>query len=212
MTNLLILGASGQIARHVVEMLGGQADVQQTLFLRSPRKMEADKPVNATLVQGNVLDAGQLGAAMQGQDIVYANLTGDDIDDQAKIVVAAMKAASVQRLIFVLALGIYNEVPGAFGRWNNSMIGRELQVFGRAGEVIEASGLDYTIIRPAWLDDEDKIAYETTGRNEPFKGTVVSRKSVADLIVKIIDNPATHQNESLGVNKPGTDGDKPYFM
>ncbi len=31
--------------------------------------------------------------------------------------------------------------------------------------------LEYTILRPAWLTDEDIIDYELTSRNEPFKGT-----------------------------------------
>ncbi len=48
---------------------------------------------------------------MQGQDVVYANLTGEDLDIQANSVIAAMKACDVKRLIFVLSLGIYDEVP-----------------------------------------------------------------------------------------------------
>jgi NAD(P)H-binding len=47
----------------------------------------------------------------------------------------------------------------------------------------ESSG--ESILRPAWLTDEDEVDYETTERNEPFRGTEVSRKSVAALIVKI---------------------------
>jgi hypothetical protein len=35
---------------------------------------------------------------------------------------------------------------------------------------------------------------------------------VGDLIAKVIDNPALHVGANLGVNKPHTDGDKPYFM
>ena len=42
--------------------------------------------------------------------------------------------------------------------------------------------------------------YEATERNEPFKGTEVSRKSVADLIVKLIDSP----KRSIGSNRGGT--------
>lgn len=40
---------------------------------------------------------------MQGQDVVYANLTGEDLDIQANSVIAAMKAGDVKRLIFVLS-------------------------------------------------------------------------------------------------------------
>jgi uncharacterized protein YbjT (DUF2867 family) len=78
--------------------------------------------------------------------------------------------------------------------------------------LIEASGLDYTILRPAWLTDNDEISYETTRKDEPFKGTEVSRKSVAALVVECIHDTKRFSNSNLGVNKPGTDGDKPAFM
>ena len=161
---------------------------------------------------GDVLNHAALKQAMQGQDIVYANLTGEDLDIQANSVIAAMKACDVKRLIFVLSLGIYDEVPGKFGEWNNAVIGEPLKPFRRAADAIEASGLEYTILRPAWLTDEDIIDYELTSRKEPFKGTIVSRKSVAALITDIIDKPEKHIGENIGINQPGTDGDKPFFM
>lgn len=161
---------------------------------------------------GNVLDKKLLKQAMAGQDIVYANLAGDDLDRQAQAVIAAMQAAGVKRLVFVLSLGIYDEIPGRFGQWNHTIIGEPLQYYRRAADAIEASGLDYTILRPAWLTDEDEVDYELTPRNAPFKGTVVSRRSVGDLITRIITSPALHVGGNLGVNKPGSDGDKPYFM
>ena len=40
-----------------------------------------------------------------------------------------MKACDVKRLIFVLSLGIYDEVPGKFGEWNND---GHLQVYNVA--------------------------------------------------------------------------------
>lgn len=211
MTNVLILGATGQIARHAIEMLAGEDDVRLTLFARNTARL-AGVSANASLVQGDVLDAAQLGAAIKGQDIVYANLTGEDLDAQANSVIAAMEAEGVNRLIFVLSLGIYDEVPGTFGEWNNATIGEDLKPFRRAADAIEASGLDYTIVRPAWLMDDHEVDYELTQREEPFKGTVVSRKSVADLIAKVIRSPDLHLRGNVGVNKPGTDGDKPYFM
>ena len=211
MTKVLILGAGGQIARHVTAMLGDDDDISLTLFARNTGRL-THTPVNARPVQGDVLDSAALDGAVKRQDIVYANLTGEDLDMQARAVIAAMKKADVMRLIFVLSLGIYDEVPGRFGAWNRATIGEDLKPFRRAGDAIEASGLDYTILRPAWLTDETEIDYETTGRNEAFKGTVVSRRSVADLIVSIIRAPGAHIGGNLGVNKPGTDGDRPYFM
>jgi uncharacterized protein YbjT (DUF2867 family) len=210
--NVLILGASGQIARWVVNALAHEPGVQQTLLLRDPKKLTGREPANAKVVIGNVLDKKLLRQAVSGQDIVYANLTGDDLDKQAQAVIAAMQAEGVQRLVFVLALGICDEVPGRFGEWNNATIGEDLKPFRRAADAIEASGLAYTILRPAWLTDEDEVDHELTTKGQPFKGTVVSRKSVADVILQVIAQPELHVGGNLGVNKPGTDADKPYFM
>lgn len=211
MKNILILGASGQIAQWVVNDLAVRRDLSQTLLVRNPKKL-GDTPSNAKVVIGSVLDKKLLQQAMQGQDVVYANLTGEDLDAQAKAVIAAMHATGVKRLIFVLALGIYDEVPGKFGQWNSATIGEDLKPFRRAADAIESSDLKYTIVRPAWLTDEDEVDYELTVKGTPFKGTVVSRKSVADVVAKVIAAPDTHVGESLGVNKPGSEGDKPYFM
>ena len=211
MKKVLVLGAGGQIARWVIEMLANRQDVKLTLFLRQANKLESP-PKNSQVVQGDVLHKNQLNPVIAGQDIVYANLTGSDIDRQAKAIVEAMGAAGVRRLIFVASLGIYDEVPGKFGEWNRRQIGAYLPPFRRAADAIEVSALDYTILRPAWLTDEDEVDYETTERNEPFKGTEVSRKSVADLIVKLIDSPKRSMRGDLGVNKPNTDGDNPSFM
>ena len=212
MNNILILGAGGQVAQWVVKALANRTDTTLTLLLRDPRKLTGREPANAKVVIGNVLDKKLLKSAVAGQDIVYANLTGEDLDKQARAVIAAMQAAGVKRLVFVLSLGIYDEVPGRFGEWNNATIGEDLKPFRRAADVIEASGLDYTILRPAWLTDEDQIDYELTTRGEPFEGTVVSRRSVGDLITKILVSPELHVGGNLGVNKPGSHGDKPYFM
>ena len=212
MKNVLILGASGQIAQWVVRSLADGKDAALTLLLRDPKKISGAEPANAKVVIGSVLDRKLLRQVMPGQDLVYANLTGADLDAQARNIIAAMQAAGVKRLVFVLSLGIHGEVPGKFGAWNEAAIGAELEPYRRAASLIEASGLDYTILRPAWLTDADEVDYELTGRDEPFKGTVVSRKSVADLIARIIASPGLHSGEDLGVNKPGTDADKPYFM
>ncbi|MGW1201947.1 SDR family oxidoreductase [Streptomyces cyaneofuscatus] len=206
---VLVLGAGGQIARWAVGMLGEQEE-ELTLLVRDRTRLP-DEPPGSHVVVGDVRDPDVLGPALQGQDIVYANLAGD-LDEQARHIVAAMSTAGVRRLVFVTALGIYDEVPGPFGRWNTRTIGAgTLRTYRSAADAITASGLDYTILRPAWLSDKDEIDYEVTQRDEPFRGTTVSRKSVAALATEIIRNPADWVRCDLGVNKPGTDGDRPVF-
>ena len=56
------------------------------------------------------------------------------------------------------------------------------------------------------------MTYEVTARDEPFKGTEVSRKSVAALVTALIEHPDKLVRANVGVNKPGTDGVKPAFV
>lgn len=150
--------------------------------------------------------------ALNGVDVVFVSSTGDTLGEQAKAIIAAMDNKNVSRLIFVTALQTLHEVPGKFGEWNDENIGPYLEPFRDATKYIEQSDLNYTIIRPAWLTNYDEVEYELTQRDEPFKGTEVSRKSVADLAIKISQNPDLHYKENVGINKPNTDGDKPNWM
>jgi uncharacterized protein YbjT (DUF2867 family) len=211
MTNVLILGAGGQIAHWVIRMLANDKAIKLTLFLRNAKKLGVHAPKHSRIVEGDVLDRTPLDRAMAGQDLIYVNLAGE-VDVQMKHIIAAMKAAGVKRVVFVASLGIYDEVPGKFGDWNRREIGPYLGPYRRAADMLEASGLDYTVLRPAWLTDEDEVDYETTGRDELFKGTEVSRKSVAALIVDIIESPGLWSRGNIGVDKPNTDGDKPAFL
>lgn len=211
MTKILILGASGQIARHVVDMLAERDGTAMTLFLRDARKLGRDVPGNARLIEADVLDIAKLKIAVADQDIVYANLAGD-VDVQAAAIIAAMKEAGTGKLIFCTTLGIYDEVPGTFGAWNNREIGAYFPPYRKAADLIEASGLDYAILRPAWLTDAEEVDFETTERSEPFKGTEVSRKSVAAVVVQLAAAASPLGNSNIGINRPGTDGDKPAFM
>lgn len=173
MTKALVLGAGGRIARHAEKMLADADDVEQTLFLRDTDRL-GDVPANARIVEGDVLDRARLDEAMRGHDVVYANLAGE-LDEQARTIIQSMDATGISRLVFVTALGIYDEVPGRFGQWNRQQIGNMLGPYRAAADAIEASDLDYTILRPAWLTDYDEVDFEVTQKREPFNGTEVSR-------------------------------------
>jgi len=211
MTKVLILGAAGQIARLAEQQFLTDTDNELTLYLRNANRVANLKSDRVTIIEGDTTDGARLTTAMADQDVIYANLAGQNIKQQAQAVVNAMHAAGRQRLIWISTLGIYDEVPGKFGEWNNATLGDYLTRYYAAAEVIENSDLDYTIIRPAWLTNHDEIDYETTQKGEPFKGTEVSRQSIATLVVKLTQTPSAGIRESLGVNKPNTDGDKPAW-
>jgi len=211
MTNVLVLGANGKIAKLATAQLLENPDNHLTLFLRNSKRLANAASDRVQVVEGDAASEADLKAAMADADIVYANLAGS-IEAEAKAVVAAMDASGLKRLIWISTLGIYDEVPGNFGKWNHQMLdGGYLETYGAAAKTIEDSDLDYTIIRPAWLSNNDEVAYETTQKGEAFKGTEVSRKSIAALVAKLVADPSQAIHESLGVNKPNTDGDKPAW-
>ncbi len=193
MINVLVLGANGQLARNTTRVFLQSTDAKVTLYLRRASRLRNTDPARVKIVEGDVLDLPTLEAAMQGQDVVYANLAGD-MKQQARRIVEGMHAAGVKRLIFISSMGIYSEVPGE--RYHSA-----LDPYRDSAAVIEASGLDYTILRPGWFTRDEEIAYQTTQKSEPFKGHDVSLNSVSDLIVKLATTPGLEVRRSIGVSR-----------
>ncbi len=162
-----------------------------TLFLRVPRRLRKSNVIpNSRIIEGDVLNYNQLKEALHGQDIVYANLSGD-LEKIAKNIVKAMEETRVKKLIFICSIGIF-EVP----------LKTVLVPYRKAADAIEASDLELTILRPAWYTVSEEVDYETTRKGEAEKGSVISQKSLATFITKIIESPESYSRENLGINKP----------
>ena len=193
MVNVLILGANGQLARNTTRVFLRDTDVRLTLYLRRASRLKNPDAARVTIVEGDVLDRPKLEAAMQGQDVVYANLSGA-MAEQAQVIVDAMWATGLKRLVFISSMGIYGEVPGE--RYRSI-----LDPYRDSAAVIEASDLDYTILRPGWFTTADEVDYRTTQKGEPFVGHDVSLNSVSDLIVRLTLSPTMEVRRSLGVSQ-----------
>jgi uncharacterized protein YbjT (DUF2867 family) len=192
MKNVIILGASGNIAGHVIDLLAKREDINLTLFLRNKSRLRNKDISKCRIIEGDVLDFKQLKDAVSGQNIVYANLAGE-MEAMAKNIVKAMIETGVKKLIFISSIGIYN-VP----------IKSVLNPYRKAADVIEASDLDYTILRPTWFTNADEVDYEITKKGEPERGSVISQKSLATFITKILDHPQMFACENLSINKPNS--------
>lgn len=213
MKTVMIIGAHGGTAQLLTQRLLTETDDHLVLFLRNAERLHqyAQNP-RVTLVEGNVLDAQQLAAAMQLADIVYSNVGGTDLADQTRSILTAMAQTGKNRLIFMSALGAHHEVPGKFGEWNEQAIAAFLPGFRESAQLLAESTVDYTEMRPAWLTDQPEVAYEETTLDQPFQGTEVSRASVADFAFKVLQDPTQYQRASIGLDKPGTAGDQPAWI
>lgn len=130
MKNILIIGANGSLARAVVAAAERNPALRLTLFARK------NAAKTHRTFDGDALNVADLTAAMAGQDVVYVNLAGD-LGAMGANIVAAMKAADVKRVVAVSSIGIYDEPLRAV-----------LRPYRALADVIEQSGLDYTILRP----------------------------------------------------------------
>ena len=193
MNHVLVLGANGQLARHTTAVFLRTTDASLTLYLRRAARLKNPDPRRVRVIEGDVLNLKTLVGAMTGQDVVYANLAGD-MKAQAEHIVEAMHTSGLERLIFVSSMGIYGEVPGEKYR-------SVLDPYRDSAAVIEASDLEYTVLRPGWFTQDEAINYRLTQKGEPFVGHDVSLNSLSDLIVKLAITPGLHVRESIGVSQ-----------
>lgn len=210
MTKVLILGANGAVSKAAINSFLENTSYTLRLFLRDANRLPDYASDRIRVREGDATNFEDVNRAMEDVDIVLASLSGE-LDNEAQTIVDAMNANNVKRLIFVTSIGIYNEVPGNFGLWVQDQISDYLVIYRKAADIIEQTDLDYTIFRPAWLTHTNEIDYEITKKDEPFKGTEVSRKSVAAIAVQIAKDPALYSRDNIGINKPNTDFDKPRW-
>lgn len=202
MTKVLILGANGQVARIVEQRLMAEnPDDELTLFLRnSSRLNNLEGHKNITIVDGDITNFDDVNNVMKGQDIVYVSMVDHTPDNViTNNVVKAMKENNVQRVVETSLLGLYNEVPGEYGRWNYEQVKSGLPAAINADKILSESGLTYTTLRFPWLNDRDEVKYVVTHKNEEYVGVSGSRQSMADAIVKIINDPTYLENDSVGI-------------
>ncbi|WP_180552927.1 SDR family oxidoreductase [Staphylococcus haemolyticus] len=211
MQTVLIIGANGKVSIEATKLFLEDSNFNVDLFLRNAHRIPDYASNRVTVYEGDAKNSKDLEQALDKVDVVFASLSGS-LDIEAQAIVDAMSKKDVKRLIFVAAPGIYDELPAKFNEFNKSQFGDKLTKYRKAADIIEASTLDYTIIRPAWLTFKNETDYEVTSKDTQFRGTEVSRRCIASLAVRIAKNPELYSKENIGVNKPNTDGDKPAWF
>lgn len=211
--NILILGAAGEIGRMASQMLLEQTDVNLVLYARNAlKRIKVSDEKRVRLIEGDFNDYKKLVVAMQGIDLVYINAMGCISD--MKTIAEAMSSSGIKRMIGATILGIYDEVPGAFGDWNKKMVGiGNIRQVAEATSVFEKELFDYTLLRLTWLYNQPgNTNYMLTTKGQPFEGAQVTRQAVAHLIVDIVNaKDDSFIQKSLGVSEPNTNWSKPSF-
>ena len=201
MAKVLIIGASKGIGletvRHALD-----AGHQVRALARSAPRIPVNHP-QLEKMKGSALDRTRVEEALDGVDVVIQSLGvsgGPDIlfkpvrlfSDATRVLVAAMEAKLVPRLICVTGLGAGNS-RGKGGFLYNALIGLILvRVYDDKTiqeRIIQNAPLDWVIVRPGGLTNSAHTGrYKVLTDPRDWRGGFISRANVADFLVKQIDS------------------------
>ncbi len=191
---IVVFGASRGVGMEVVKQ-ALEAGHIVTAFVRSPEKVTLTHP-NLTIFKGDSMDKEAVEKAISGQEAVISALgpTRPPIPHMMKTsaqnIVAGMKKNDVHRLISTTGAGVRQ--PEDKPAFIDHFIGFLLNLLAKDVvldsaenvKVIQASELDWTVIRFPRLVDGEHTGRYRVGYVSNDSGTQISRADGADFILK----------------------------
>ncbi|MDT0126132.1 SDR family oxidoreductase [Paenibacillus sp. RRE4] len=194
--NVLVIGANGQIGKHLVEQLSQEGKHQVTAMIRKPEQADALKELGAQVVMGDLEGTvDELAEAMKDQNaIVFTAGSGGstgpdktlliDLDGAVKTMEAAEKQG-ISRYILVSAYGADQR-----SKWPEEI--KPYYVAKHfADRALFASDLNYTIIRPGGLKNEPGTGKVAVGTD--LKPGSIAREDVARVIAASLQEEKTYR-------------------
>ena len=189
-----IAGGHGQIALRLTKLLSSRGDRVVSL-IRNPDHSEDVRSVGGEPVVCDLeaADVAQISGAIAGTDaVVFAAGAGPgsgparketmDLGGAVKLIEAA-KANGIGRYVMVSSVGANHLVGG------QDPFAKYLRAKGLADDALMKSGLDYTIVRPTMLTDDegDGLVFidSHVGRGS------IPRDDVAAVLAAVLQEPAT---------------------
>ncbi len=201
MATVTIIGASRGIGLETVKAALAAGHTVRA-FARSASKIAISNP-KLEKITGDALKAADVGAAVADADAVIQAIGISDPKDlifgttffseATRVMVSAMQAAGVKRLIAVTGAGAGN----SRGRINflydyimfPILLARVYSDKDIAEETIQASGLDWTIVRPGLLTNGAATGrYHALAEMKDWRAGSISRADVADFLVKQVSD------------------------
>lgn len=193
---MLVIGANGQIGRLLTECLNNSEEYTVRAMVRKKEQLSAftEKGIEAVIgdLEGTVDNLAK--AATGCNAIVFTAGSGGhtgsdktlliDLDGAVKTMEAAEKA-KVERFIMVSALQAHNRE-----KWNEQI--KPYYVAKHyADRILTQSSLNYTIIRPGGLLNEDGTGLISAGEN--LKRSTIPREDVAKTILAALKEEKTYR-------------------
>ena len=199
---LFVIGATGRTGREIVQQgLARGHDV--TAFVRSPESITL-RDERLTVLKGNVMDEKQLFDAMQNHNAVVSTLGPREVfkprsmlHDSALATTRAMNRSGVKRLVILSAAAHF---PGIPNRIASFIMRNHMRDSLAMEEIVQGSGLDWTIARPPRLTQEEYSTYRSREGAAPKMGFTLARKAVAAFMLDAIEQKK-HFHKIVGIAK-----------
>ena len=190
--DVVIAGGHGQIALRLEKLLAARGDTARGL-IRNPDHAADLEAVGARPVAFDLESEDDLSPLLEGADaVVFAAGAGPgsgaarkqtmDLGGAVKLIEAAWSAA-VSRYVMISSIGA-DHPERASGDMRPY-----LDAKAAADSALEDSGLEYTIIRPGGLTDDEGTGRVTIGQDIAY--AQVPRDDVAATILAVLDTPST---------------------
>src|SRR6266545_5932387 len=150
------------------------------------------------------MDEDQLTDAIQSHEAVLSALGPREVfkrssmmHDSALATTRAMKRAGVKRLVVLSAAAHF---PGVPNRIASFVLRNHMRDSLAMEEIVQGSGLDWTIARPPRLTQEESLTYRSREGAAPKMGLNLSRKAVAAFMLDAIEQEK-HFHKIVGIAK-----------
>ncbi len=196
MTTVLIIGASRGVGLETV-MQALEAGYEVRALSRNAHSIQITHR-NLEKISASAIDSEAIHSAVDGCDAVISVIgimptlkPVDIFSNSAKVLISAMSAVGVKRLIAVTGLGAGNS-KGTGGLLYSKifqpfLLGSIYADKDREEDLIQNSTLEWTIVRPGILTRLPKKGnYQVLTEPESWSGGFISRSDVADFLVKQI--------------------------
>lgn len=202
---IIVFGATGGVGQCIVKQ-ALENGFEVTAFVRTPSKLEVTHD-NLKVIQGNAFNPSEVAAGIAGQDAVVSCLGSSrgmkkstELQEMTQCMVTGMKEHDVQRIVYTASAGIHKELPGLSGKLIMGLLKNTLADHKAAVDIIEAQGLNYTIVRPMGLTNGPLSGkYREVAAGVPDKSRSISRADVAHFILRALRDPH-YDNASIGIS------------
>jgi uncharacterized protein YbjT (DUF2867 family) len=183
---VIVAGGHGQIGLQLLRLLADRGDEAVGLI----RKPEQAADLEAVGAQAVVLDLEAADEVqLVGDAVVFAAGAGPGSGAERKWTMdyggaAKLMRAGISRYVIVSSMGAAD--PPAEG---GDVFGDYLRAKAKADRELQASGLDYTIVRPGRLTDDAPTGLVRAG--ERLERGQIPRADVAATLLAVLDEPAT---------------------